>query len=845
MGGKKKAGGNKKKSGASATSSAPEKPKAEESPPVKSEPDAASEDIAPTAAPPAADAPPTPPVAGFETIAAGVKEDAEGKTKEQADKAAAEAKAKADAEAKAAADAKADASTKAAAEAAAAEKKAAADAEVAASVAKAEVAASKARAEKERAKAEEKERAEAAEKKKADAEKQKAAEASMRQAEAGAAAAKAKLLQESQALEAELKEAAKKVVDEGVKNNQTESGSKICFICSEDCSQRPRQRDDSGRYACLACVQRKLKERELKTYKSAKAAAAAIPAKSGKETGGEKVKAKDISAKTSDSDGATVLASVIAEAGKQQKKGGQGDGTFRAPVRPPPSQRTGTVNPAASLVDTEFFKNLAKGQRLSFDDDSNPNTPRGTKPDVYHVENTPRPPYGGSMPSSPQRSTYPRDPYSHSTHNTPQTRTQKPPVFGGASARPPTAPTAERSAFEINGSDLAAYWRRAMDKGTMRDQERVVTQVRGHFKLRDTEEKLLGVFECCKGETPDDSGDMFVFSNHLCFRKDAAATTARGGSNDTGTTAPSKFAVPMQSILDARINSGVYPFGAIVVTIDGLRKPWTFSFFTERETAVKCITSARGYRGGGDAVIEQWRKRNSKSLYDESGSNRRNTNGKGKGLFGWLPFGGKDERPKETQAPRVSGAFGSRVNSPRENDGNNAASRGGVSGVLLGVGGLVLAVLAGGKGGGSVKKQKASFAKQRSTPNPYAKKPAEKSNFAINFVKEDMKPVDLRKAQELRKAERQKKLDLERKAVEAKKLERARKTVKDAKRADLAKKVEAAKKAELTKKTSAEQAKRAKKASDVAKKQKEKDAAKKKNKPKIEPGSPKKGWVEK
>ena len=152
--------------------------------------------------------------------------------------------------------------------------------------------------------------------------------------------------------------------------------------------------------------------------------------------------------------------------------------------------------------------------------------------------------------------------------------------------------------FEIDGTDLAAYWRRAMDKGSLVDQTRVVRCIRTHFKLTDDTEKLLGVFECCKGETPDDSGDMFVFSNHLCFRKDAAATTARGsyGASDT---APSKFAVPMPSILDARVNPGVYPFGAIVVTIDGLWKPWIFSFFTERETAVKCVRSARGYRGGG------------------------------------------------------------------------------------------------------------------------------------------------------------------------------------------------------------------------------------------------------
>ena len=55
-----------------------------------------------------------------------------------------------------------------------------------------------------------------------------------------------------------------------------------------------------------------------------------------------------------------------------------------------------------------------------------------------------------------------------------------------------------------------------MDKGTTRDQERVVSAVRAHFKLADAEEKLLGVFECCKGETPT-TRDMFVFSNPRVF----------------------------------------------------------------------------------------------------------------------------------------------------------------------------------------------------------------------------------------------------------------------------------------------------------------------------------------
>ena len=79
---------------------------------------------------------------------------------------------------------------------------------------------------------------------------------------------------------------------------------------------------------------------------------------------------------------ATVLASVIAEA-EASLGSGKGDATYRAPnapIRPPVTQRTGTVNPAASLVDTEFFKNLAKGVRcLEEDEKSDLDTPRGEK----------------------------------------------------------------------------------------------------------------------------------------------------------------------------------------------------------------------------------------------------------------------------------------------------------------------------------------------------------------------------------------------------------------------------------------------------------------------------------
>ena len=696
--------------------------------------------------------------------------------------------------------------------------KAKADAEVAASVAKAEVAASKARAERERAKALARELAETkneggvlprATEKDAEGDADSALRAAATQVVSGAALA-----------------------------------AKTCFICGEDCSARPRQRDDAGRYACLACVQRKLKEREGKKAKSAAAAAAAIPAAQGRAArvdgspGVKDGRASSAAAKkqeepnASSRDGpATVLASVIAEAEANSRKSGAGDTTYRAPsapIRPPVTQRTGTVNPAASLVDTAFFQNLAKGVRGGGDDEGDLDTPRGEKekrPNAFGVPNTPRVAVS-SAPSSPNRASPARsvgDPspahlYPRSTQNTPAEKSRgtsriaplRPPNF----PRPPPrrAGVRDETSLEpdIAGNDLAAFWRRAMDKGTTRDQERVVSAVRAHFKLADAEEKLLGVFECCKGETPDHSGDMFVFSNHVCFRKDAVASLSYSGSKSGVVLppGPSKFAVPMRQILDASINPGVYPFGAIAVTIDGLAKPWIFSFFTEREAAVKCIRSARGYVGGGEEAIAAWRARNGAR---ENGA-RKEGGAKSGGFLRWLKgrggvknAAGEDaatsrETNRGAAQPSPGGAFGSRVNSPRADEPGGGP--GGVPGVILGVGGLVLAVFAGGKSDFGGKTRGAAKAAAKSADVPFVKVPFPGARGGAAPTP----PPDLKKKAEeaKRKAER----DLKKKAEEAKRKAESAKRAEDAKkravdaarRAERRKKAEAAKKAERQKK---------------------------------------------
>lgn len=454
---------------------------------------------------------------------ADAKADADAEAKAKADaeakaKADVEAKAKADAEAKATADIEATAKTAeakhVAAAYAAADATATADAQVAASVAKTELAAAEARAETARRALADKTAAavsatetdlpvtnrvgkltkmlqdkaelsvtagdttgiairdaEVSATEKREKEKKKAAEAATRVAEQEAASLTATSIRESLELEAELVAAARSVVEAPHSPGTTTPGDKICFICGEECSSRPRQRDDAGRYACLSCVQRKLKEREARSEKSAAAAAVAIPANATapsrgadhqaspqkKGTGSEK-KGSD----KSNENGAAVLASVIADAASSKKGAGDnkaGESTYRAPQARSANQRVGSTNqrvgsknPAASLVDTEFFKNLGKNVGASpLDYDANPNTQRGLVYPEFTVANTPRAPVGGSAPNSPNRSAYPRDPYSRSTANTPaapKAHGSKPPLFGNSGSKPPSSYTSKvRLAF--------------------------------------------------------------------------------------------------------------------------------------------------------------------------------------------------------------------------------------------------------------------------------------------------------------------------------------------------------------------------------------------------------------
>ena len=107
---------------------------------------------------------------------------------------------------------------------------------------------------------------------------------------------------------------------------------------------------------------------------------------------------------------------------------------------------------------------------------------------------------------------------------------------------------------------------------------------RATFRLTDVHERLRGVYACCKGENPLDSGELFVFDKHVCFRR-----TKTSLFDPRACAAPTKFAVPASAIVDARANPAVYPFGAILLAVDGAADPWLFSFFTERVACLECV----------------------------------------------------------------------------------------------------------------------------------------------------------------------------------------------------------------------------------------------------------------
>ena len=112
-----------------------------------------------------------------------------------------------------------------------------------------------------------------------------------------------------------------------------------------------------------------------------------------------------------------------------------------------------------------------------------------------------------------------------------------------------------------------------------------------------------------------ESGEMFVFARHVCFRRTKTALFDPAESQT-----PTKFAVPAAAVVDATPNPSVYPFGAILLSIDGVGDPWLFSFFTERSSAIETINSML------DAAIDPVRRSAMRAKHAEERERRETFN---------------------------------------------------------------------------------------------------------------------------------------------------------------------------------------------------------------------------
>ena len=122
-------------------------------------------------------------------------------------------------------------------------------------------------------------------------------------------------------------------------------------------------------------------------------------------------------------------------------------------------------------------------------------------------------------------------------------------------------PTTRRARTALTLDASASFvdaFRAALGDSEPALKEKVAACARALFRLRDESEPLLGVYGCCKGENPLESGEMFVFARHVCFRRTKTALFDPAES-----VAPTKFAVPAAAVVDAAPNPSVYPFGAI------------------------------------------------------------------------------------------------------------------------------------------------------------------------------------------------------------------------------------------------------------------------------------------
>ena len=327
--------------------------------------------------------------------------------------------------------------------------------------------------------------------------------------------------------------------------DDTASLLKRCFLCDAPClaNEAPRQKDEAGRYSHVACVGLMRK------------------AKLSVDTKNQ-----------SEDDTWRELADALTSVDGFTRAVDAGRSSFRTPGSSPSSKADASKmkNDSSStpvVPSVGFFDSVGPAPRPMHRGTS-------TRPGAYRRLLAPdaareQPQETASMPS-PGVAMRSAGPTGYSLPGTPRSSSDE---NENANAPDPLADSeaAFADAFKAartSGGQISA----------------LAAVARATFRLTDVHERLRGVYACCKGENPLDSGELFVFDKHVCFRR-----TKTSLFDPRACAAPTKFAVPASAIVDARANPAVYPFGAILLAVDGAVDPWLFSFFTERVACLECV----------------------------------------------------------------------------------------------------------------------------------------------------------------------------------------------------------------------------------------------------------------
>ena len=426
--------------------------------------------------------------------------------------------------------------------------------------------------------------------------------------------------------------------------------TKTCFLCGEECGdgEAPRQKDRAGRYSHVACV------RLMRRAADACAAAskteegpADLPVEGSSAGGGGGASMEGVASSASLM--GELRAALVETQGFASAVDAAGAFLFDTPSSSP--SKTSTYSRDAQGVQTGA-QTVGTGRHPG----GHPGTPvvdvafldavRGPPPRRTHRSSTSRPetyrrlsladmagsgscassasarrspgvamrssgPTGYSLPGTPRK-----DESDESIENGDCTNGRGSTNANANNADANNSASANALTLDASASYVDAFKRAALGRDSEPAlKEKVAACARSLFRLRDSSEPLLGVYGCCKGENPLESGEMFVFARHVCFRRTKTALFDPAESQT-----PTKFAVPAAAVVDATPNPSVYPFGAILLSIDGVGDPWLFSFFTERSSAIETINSML------DAAIDPVRRSAMRAKHAEERERRETFN---------------------------------------------------------------------------------------------------------------------------------------------------------------------------------------------------------------------------